>query len=278
MGTKKKPNDSLKSGRPPTDKTSKPTLSSKATQKTIVTYHNLQKDLAKAQTQNDQTTITRIQSQLQSLGGIKAYQAASIQGQSATRGGDSSIQLVKWLPPNLSKLRMLEVGALSTTNECSRCGLFDPIVRIDLNSQAPGIQQQDFMQRPLPTTEKEKFDIISLSLVLNFVPDAEGRGEMLRRTTKFLRRGKGDFTALLFLVLPAPCVANSRYFNDERLTLIMASLGYVVLQRKQTSKLVYYLWQLRDAPAARKGSKFGKAKVRDGAVMNNFHVVLQPEA
>lgn len=137
------------------------------------------------------------------------------------------------------------------------------------------------MQRPLPTTSTsyEKFDLISLSLVLNFVPSAQERGSMLRRTTKFLqaRPELGEWSALLFLVLPAPCVVNSRYFNDERLALIMASLGYVLRERKQTSKLVYYLWQLRDAPAKRMEQRFGKVKVRDGGAMNNFCVVLEPE-
>ncbi|KAF2159853.1 hypothetical protein M409DRAFT_60448 [Zasmidium cellare ATCC 36951] len=278
MGTQKKL--SLKSGRPPTAKNTPPNLSSKATQKTIVTFHNLNKALAKAQTENDEPTITTLKAQFTQLGGLQAYQAASIQGQSSARGGDSSIQLLKWLPHNLPKMRMLEVGALSTQNESSKSGLFDPIVRIDLHSQAPGILQQDFMERPVPSgEEEERFDVISLSLVLNFVPDAKQRGNMLQHTTRFLQKrdALGDFAGLLFLVLPAPCVVNSRYFNDERLMLIMASLGYVMLQRKQTSKLVYYLWQLRDAPAARKEQRFGKVKVRDGAAMNNFCVVLEPE-
>lgn len=278
MGAQKK--QSLKSGRPPTAKRATPNLSSKATQKTIVTFHNLNKALAKAQAENDEATITEIKSQFEQLGGLKAYQAASIQGQSATRGGDSSIQLLKWIPHGLPKMRMLEVGALSTQNECSKSGVFDPIVRIDLHSQAPGILQQDFMERPLPSKDDDRFDIISLSLVLNFVPDAKQRGDMLRRTTKFLRQQSvlKDSSALLFLVLPAPCVANSRYFNDERLTLIMASLGYVMLQRKQTSKLVYHLWRLRDLPLAKTEQRFCKVKIRDGGAMNNFHVVLEPEA
>ena len=69
---------------------------------------------------------------------------------------------------------MLEVGALSTSNACSRSGLFE-IERIDLNSQAEGITQQDFMERPLPKDSSEQFEIISLSLVLNYVPDAIGK-------------------------------------------------------------------------------------------------------
>ncbi|KAF2211876.1 hypothetical protein CERZMDRAFT_112192 [Cercospora zeae-maydis SCOH1-5] len=198
--TKQKRDAVLKSGRPPlAKKANKRTMSSKATQKTIVTFHQLQKDLAAATAQNKIALVSKLESQIQALGGIKAYQAASIQGQSADRGGDSSLVLMKWLQSvkdDLSdlnpKFKMLEVGALSTKNACSKSGCFE-ITRIDLNSQASGILQQDFMKRPLPSStsleaDEEKFDVISLSLVLNFVPSAAERGEMLRRTTKFLRQ------------------------------------------------------------------------------------------
>lgn len=170
---------------------------------------------------------------------------------------------------------MLEVGALSAQNACSKSGRFD-ITRIDLNSQGEGILEQDFMDRPLPTSEREKFDIISLSLVLNFVPSPTGRGEMLRRTCDFLdtrTQEDSDFLPSTFLVLPAACTTNSRFMNDELLTLIMSSLGYVLRQRKQTGKLVYYLWVLRDKPAARVA--FGKREVNPGAKRNNFCVVLE---
>lgn len=40
------------------------------------------------------------------------------------------------------------------------------MTRIDLNSQGPGIEKQDFMDRPLPTSDQSRFDILSLSLVL----------------------------------------------------------------------------------------------------------------
>ncbi|SMY26832.1 unnamed protein product [Zymoseptoria tritici ST99CH_1A5] len=277
----------LQSGRPPTIKRPAASLSSSATQKIIVSYHQLQKQLAQAIQQNDQPTISHLESQIASLGGLKAYQTASIQGQASDRGGDSSLILMTWLSPlksslkslaaNKTPLRMLEVGALSTKNACSRSALFD-IERIDLNSQSSGITQQDFMLRPLPVSEDEKFDIISLSLVLNFVPSASGRGDMLRRTTAFLRRTSSvtEVAATLFLVLPASCVLNARYCSEEKLTLIMASLGYVLLQRKQTAKLVYYLWQWRDDPAVEEEQRFKKVKVRDGPGMNNFCVELVP--
>ena len=328
----KKVKPALKAGRPPTVKVTKK-KSSKATQKTIVAFHQLNKDLAVAKSNGDARKASSIEDKMKALGGLKAYQAASIQGQSADRGGDTSILLMKWLEPvkpDLNsmnkKFKMLEVGALSTKNACSKSGTFE-VEHIDLNSQAKEILKQDFMERPLPRpavkASDEKFDMISLSLVLNFVPSASGRGEMLRRTTKFLRQRQieessdsdetssspssassdtfssspirtkakrsefwfsqtapaalKDYSATLFLVLPASCVLNSRYFNDERLTLIMASLGYCMLQRKATRKLVYYLWQLRDKPAPMQEQNFGKVKVRDGGGMNNFWVELKPE-
>lgn len=142
--------------------------------------------------------------------------------------------------------------------------------------------QQDFMQRPVPTKSSDQFDIISLSLVLNFVPDASGRGEMLRQTTRFLdskapaemNKQMQGFYPALFLVLPAPCLMNSRYVNEERLTLMMASLGYVLLERKLTSKLVYYLWQCRDAPIPEEQG-FGKREINPGGGRNNFSIVLR---
>lgn len=213
---------------------------------------------------------------------------ASLQGQRHDRGGDSSRVLMQWLETCLSshkeasgeQLRMLEVGALSTQNACSKSGYFD-IERIDLNSQEEGILQQDFMERPLPQGNAEKFDIISLSLVLNFVPDPQGRGEMLRRTTQFLYDPGRYITSLplspsfpcLFLVLPAPCVTNSRYMDEERLTAIMTSIGYTLTESKTTQRLVYYLWRKESKRPVK--SSFPKKELRPGSFRNNFAIVLK---
>ncbi|KAK5111260.1 hypothetical protein LTR62_005288 [Meristemomyces frigidus] len=275
----------LANGRPPTAAKPKPSLSSKHTQKQIRTYHQLNRKLALAQSKGEDAEVDELKQRLKDLGGLKIYQLASIQGQANDRGGDSSIVLMEWLKPvakhmasRSQKLRLLEVGALSTSNACSKSGLFD-IQRIDLNSQAEGITEQDFMKRPLPTHDNELFDIISLSLVLNFVPEADGRGEMLKRTCQFLiaRTLSDTLQAIypaLFLVLPSSCVVNSRYMNDERLTLMMASLGYVLLQRRLTAKVVYYLWQRRDGFSV-KEQDFAKTQVNPGAGRNNFSVVLK---
>ncbi|PGG95374.1 hypothetical protein GX51_06075 [Blastomyces parvus] len=181
------------------------------------------------------------------------------------------------------QIRLLEVGALSTSNACSRVGLLD-VTRIDLHSQEKGILQQDFMERPLPACEEEKFHVISLSLVLNYVSDPAGRGEMLRRTTAFLtpppasgdvsnaQQNTGTCLPCLFLVLPAACVLNSRYFTEERLGAIMSSLGYRMVQRKVTSKLIYYLWEYSTANVA--ATVFKKEMLNPGGNRNNFTVTL----
>jgi 25S rRNA (adenine2142-N1)-methyltransferase len=283
---------SLSSGRPPNVTKPKASLSSQATRTLIRSHHQLNKKLEIAKSKGNDAEVEDLQKQIEELGGLKSYQQASIQGQSNDRGGDSSVVLMKWLEPTADvlskaepKLRLLEVGALSTSNACSKSGHFD-VQRIDLNSQGDGILQQDFMERPLPKSAAEQFDIISLSLVLNYVPDAPGRGEMLKRTCQFLdTRHRIDRDAAvqavfpaLFLVLPAPCITNSRYMDEGRLGEIMGSLGYVLLQRKQTAKLVYYLWQLKSLPSeARtktKARKFPKKEVNPGAGRNNFSVIV----
>ncbi|KAL1880643.1 25S rRNA (adenine2142-N1)-methyltransferase [Diaporthe australafricana] len=296
VNKKKKPKLNLAAGRPPSVQRPK-SISRKATRTLINQIHTLEKRRKQAAQNGDAATEAAVASEIASLGGIEKYQQASLQGQRNDRGGDSSKILLDWLKPlelteasadpdSPRRLRMLEVGALSTTNACSLSGLFD-IVRIDLNSQAEGILQQDFMERPLPRNESERFDIISLSLVLNFVPEAGGRGDMLLRTLEFLhppsRFRDGTNAGLkphfpsLFLVLPAPCVSNSRYLDGEKLNAIMSSLGYQVTKSKTTQKLVYYLWtrDVDSPPLLRTGASFTKKELRSGASRNNFAIVLK---
>ena len=66
------------------------------------------------------------------------------------------------------------MGALKADNYRG-CSSWIENKPIDLNAQDPGIRQQDFLQM----TEDEngcKWDVLSLSLVLNFVPDPRERG------------------------------------------------------------------------------------------------------
>lgn len=274
---------SLKAGRPPLAKSSR-TMSRRASRTLINNHHQLHKKRRQAIAQGDKATETALNEELAKLGGLEKYQKASLQGQSQDRGGDTSKVLLEWLPvtelrKSERKLRMLEVGSLSTQNACTTSGLFD-MVHIDLNSQEPGIEQQDFMERPVPEGESEKFDIISLSLVLNYVPEAEGRGQMLYRTLSFLRETSeqsdpgavGPTFPSLFVVLPRSCVTNSRYFTEERLEELMNALGYQKLRDKLTQKLTYSLWKRVGVPVDR--MKFPKKELNPGKTRNNFVITL----
>lgn len=287
----KKRQKALSSGRPPISKP-KERMTAQRSRTIIRAHHRLHKELAAAQKSGDSAKATELEAAIEKNGGIALYQAASKQGQAKDRGGDSSKLLVEWLvelgivdrkaqgqnATQKTPLRCLEVGALSTTNEISKFPNLIEMTRIDLNSQGPGIQKQDFMERPLPVSDQERFDILSLSLVLNYVPDAPGRGEMLKRITMFLRAAKAgvpeysDSLPLLFFVLPLPCIDNSRYIDEPRLLQIMGSLGFVLIKKKLTPKLCYYLlrWTGDETP-----THFEKKKIRDGAAMNNFAIIVE---
>lgn len=288
---------SLSHGRPkPTSKQSNTikgtssSASSRHTRSTIRQHHTLQKRHSAALGVGDVALAESLARQIEEAGGLKAYQQASRTGQSRERGGDASAVLVKWLGERGSVvddgekrkgLRMLDVGALTCDTAASRSSLFDEIMRIDLQSQGKGILKQDFMERPLPIGEDEKFDIVSLSLVLNYVPDAKARGEMLRRVERFLRRGPeaGDrvrgtnMGPYLFIVLPAPCVLNSRYMTQGRLEDMLSSLGYAIVQIKTSAKLVYFLCSLVPPPT-KSVQQFKKVEIVGGKDRNNFAVVL----
>ena len=50
------------------------------------------------------------------------------------------------------------------------------MIPIDLHSRHPDIKEQDFLQLD-EEENREKWDLISLSLVVNFVPEPKDRGE-----------------------------------------------------------------------------------------------------
>lgn len=210
---------------------------------------------------------------------------------------------MQWLAPTLAsvsspssrdakKRRLLEVGALKVDNACSRSGAFH-VDRLDLHSQHANILEEDFMIRPFPQNDglqTHGYDVVSLSLVVNYVPDAAGRGEMLKRVRGFLRHVSRSDTFEevdtkakeaerenkfpgLFLVLPASCVVNSRYMDEPRLKSMMGSLGFELSERKLSSKLVYYYWRCLEGELD--GKQYDKKEVRKGGGRNNFAIVLQ---
>ena len=190
-------------------------------------------------------------------GGLQRYQLASIMGQQSNRGGDSSKKLMEWIlelndnvvaaseikENHFINMSTLEIGCLRIDNILSKNKyrkFIKNIERIDLNSNHPEIAKQDFLLRDLPSNETEKFNLISCSLVVNFVPDEYKRGEMLIRLKQFcLPNG------LVFLVLPLSCVENSRFMTSELLVneIMGKGLNFKLLKEHKSNKIVYYLFQ-----------------------------------
>ncbi|KAG0271962.1 hypothetical protein BGZ95_000167 [Linnemannia exigua] len=240
---------------------------------------------------NDLARIAAIRQEMDDLGGLDMYQKASTLGQSKQRGGDSSkwlIPVIESCHPQLDKkagnsLRLLDIGALSPHNY-QKYSSWIKVTPIDLNPQDPLITKMDFLEMPIPTSKDELFDVVCLSLVVNFVGDPIQRGEILRHSVRFLVPGTG----LLYLVLPLPCIDNSRYMDHELLVEMMAALGYTTLvSHHLAKKLAYYAFRLDsvfpgDKDSSRKGSNkkganqlmFPKKMRHDKPNRNNFCIVL----
>lgn len=81
----------------------------------------------------------------------------------------------------------------------------------------------------------------------------------------------------LFLVVPLPCVTNSRYMTHEHMLSMMASIGYTkCIHHHFSNKLAYYLFELVQKPSTR--SICWKKKIlpgRDGGARNNFCIVIE---
>jgi 25S rRNA (adenine2142-N1)-methyltransferase len=155
------------------------------TARLIRRFHVLNKELAKCRA----STVPNIQEQdailkeMESMGGLDWYQKASQLGQSKSRGGDSSKWLIQTLKSHCQTtvdstnkpVRVLDIGAVAPDNY-KPYSSWITAKPIDLNPQHADIQKQDFLQMLPPTTEADKFDIVCLSLVINFVGDPKDRG------------------------------------------------------------------------------------------------------
>ncbi|KAG6833489.1 hypothetical protein H0H87_006061 [Tephrocybe sp. NHM501043] len=95
--------------------------------------------------------LADVEDEIERLGGLEQYQRMSAIGQGTDRGGGSEKILIGWLKMaavhkgRLSKLRLLEVGALKPDNY-STCASWIAPTPIDLRSRHPSIVEQDFLQ------------------------------------------------------------------------------------------------------------------------------------
>ncbi|KAJ8328289.1 hypothetical protein BDV3_005550 [Batrachochytrium dendrobatidis] len=257
----------------------------KQTQQLISTFHTLNKQLELVKTiPNNKVEQLEIQSKLDALGGLHAYQRASLRGGDMRKGWGAT---GKWILPYLktehlkifnqlqnlnsnnkvNKLRLLDVGAI-TGETYERHASFLNVTSIDLNSQSPKVIQQDFFKRPIPTNDDERFHVLCLSLVINFVGDPAARGLMLSLSRSFLLS-----SGLLYIVLPLPCITNSRYMTHVYFISLLESLSFELVKHHHARKLAYYLFKKSDSSAI--SALFPKKILRDGGGHNNFAITLQ---
>ncbi|KAJ3196922.1 hypothetical protein HDU67_003907 [Dinochytrium kinnereticum] len=230
------------------------------TQKIISTYHALNKYLATCLKRNDHDAADRIRKQLEDMGGLDAYQKASLRGGDERKGKGAC---GKWLAPKLKaqrqtfgvkdneKIRLLDVGAVNGQTYSGQSSWIS-VTSIDLNPQHSSIEKQDFFDRPLPMDDSERFHVLCFSLVVNFVGEPDMR------------------------VLPLPCVTNSRYLTHIRLTDIMKTIGFEETDKHFTTKLAHFVYRRREAVKSSEVTLFKKEEINPGSGRNNFAIVLKP--
>ncbi|KAL0947317.1 hypothetical protein HGRIS_013436 [Hohenbuehelia grisea] len=220
--------------------------------------------------------LAEVEHEIERLGGLAAYQRMSSIGQGMDRGGGSEKVFISWLRElgvhehcknACIRHRLLEVGALKPDNYAS-CSSWLEVTPMDLRSRHPAIMEQDFLKMN-ENEHRGKWDLISLSLVVNFVPQPKDRGQMLQLARSMLSE-KG----YLFLALPLPCVTNSRYLTFEHLNSLMTTIGFAELKSKwkEGGKMAYWLYG-KDEPLPINGRFHKKQELRSGN-RNNFCILL----
>ncbi|GAA5821934.1 hypothetical protein JCM3770_003582, partial [Rhodotorula araucariae] len=258
----------------------------------IRAFHAIEKQLA-SPALTDPAERKKLEAERERLGGLETYQNASVHGGDKSRGGESSKWLVKqikdlkigvepkgevqekpkvepkiladgtkvWPKVERKKLRLLDVGAIAGTAYAGYPWI--SATSIDLNPHAAHVIKSNFFDFPAPTAAEDKYDVVALSLVVNFEGSLVNRGHMLVHAHSYLTP-----SGYLYLVLPLPCLTNSRYLSHERLTALLASTGWKMVKQHDSARLTYWLVQrTADGPD---GNEWKREQVRKGAQRNNF--------
>ncbi|GAA95295.1 uncharacterized protein L969DRAFT_45021 [Mixia osmundae IAM 14324] len=235
------------------------------TSQLIARYHALEKRLAR---ETDAIVRAQLKAEQEELGGLATYQDSSLQGSDKTKGGQTAKWSVKQLIELQGKIsmRVLDVGAIEGTAYAKQSTWLD-VTYLDLNPRADHVIKGDFLTFPPETDKQEdKFDMICLSLVINFVGDIKARADMVRRAHRLLRDN-----GLLFIVLPLPCLENSRYLNSPRFEAILATLGFARIRQHDSAKLTHWLFRRTQAGNT---TAWPRREVRAGAKRNNFVLIV----
>ncbi|KAA6418999.1 MAG: nucleolus (ISS) [Trebouxia sp. A1-2] len=112
---------------------------------------------------------------------------------------------------------------------------------IDLRPCLPSIEQADFLQ----IQPAGDFDIVVCAMVLNCVPSAQDRGNMLLKTRGHLQHG-----GHAFIVTPLRCLNDSPYMTANYFEEAVAAAGLQVKHSKLSPKLAFYCLEAAEICAA----------------------------
>ncbi|KAG6621421.1 25S rRNA (adenine(2142)-N(1))-methyltransferase, Bmt2 [Phytophthora cinnamomi] len=231
------------------------------------TFHRLTHELDRLKQHkaaDSSARVAEINKQLDALGGRQAYQDASILSTSFHRTSKWVFQLLTRfeLRPKAKQppLRVLEVGAINT--QLLSCPWLD-VRAVDLNSRHERIEQRDFFSLK-PAAE---FQVLVSSMVLNCVPGADKRGEMLRLYREHLKQG-----GLLFLMLPLLCLRHSQFMTYARFTKILEAVGFRVRETKDSPKVAFFC--LERTETVNEAASFPQKLLMPGDKRNDFSVVI----
>lgn len=247
-------------------------------------FHTLNKKIEAVQKnpsmpkEDKASKIALLEAKQEKLGGISAYQRASRLGEVRHGSFNSSKWVIKQLKafnvrpaaqklkPNTStdgpneKLNLLDVGALQ--NNYQKHVKWIQCTPIDLNPQRNEVIKADL----LTIDAREKYNVVVMSLVINFEGDVRKRGDMLRKCQQLIV-DQGH----LFFVIPLPCLKNSRYLNEDLFVSMMDSLGFDVCVSHKSKKLSFFMFRKTRQCQVK---SFPKQVLRKGGNHNNFAIVL----
>jgi len=305
-------------------------------------YHVIEKRIAQLDTDPSYknnpvakaTEECRLRTKLEALGGIDGYQKASLRGEKqggiifnsahwvldelASRHAQlrplllakkdaSNLLSSSTLPP----LTLLDVGAIKnhyceTDTRVQRLQSLFHLrpTSIDLNPQDDEVLKANFLDYAKQELANENsFDVVVLSLCVNFEGSPTNRGEMLRLAARLLPEG-----GLLFLLLPASCIYNSRYMDLELLLELLEVVGLELADHQErpasnsavaaadsgsesnsqknvqpttpshkvTAKLFFAVLRKRSSLVQQHHKAFKRSLRRGGSDRNNFCILLAP--
>jgi len=130
------------------------------------------------------------------------------------------------------------------------------------------LKKQIFFKIPLPNPLREisfnpeisipqgGFDVISLSLVINFVGDPNQRGDMIKKAYHLIQShlqvsfdntltssANTGFGGFLYVVIPRSCILNSRYLDQNHYLDLFQICGFQLITSKYSSKLAFHIFR-----------------------------------